>query len=61
MVGKADMGLYGWKQLVMWSLEHSCLSDKERENMLHEWKQLWNEFLDWVEKTYGDVEDEAKI
>ncbi|RFU81563.1 hypothetical protein TARUN_657 [Trichoderma arundinaceum] len=61
MVGKADMGLYGWKQLVMWSLEHACLSDEEGEKMLREWEALWDEFLDWVEKTYGDVEDEPKI
>ncbi|KAL7811595.1 Metallo-dependent hydrolase [Trichoderma gracile] len=61
MVGRADMGLYGWKQLVMWSLDHACLSDKERETMFREWEQLWLEFLEWVEKTYGDVDDEAKI
>ncbi|KAL7785900.1 hypothetical protein V8C37DRAFT_405679 [Trichoderma ceciliae] len=69
MVGKADMGLYGWKQLVMWSLEHACLSDEEGEKMLGEWEKLWDEFLDWViswdekkkEKKSGVVEDKAKM
>ncbi|KAH6609902.1 hypothetical protein Trco_003248, partial [Trichoderma cornu-damae] len=50
MVGKADMGLYGWKQLVLWSLEHACLSEKEGERMLVQWEGLWDEFLDWVEE-----------
>ncbi|UKZ57364.1 hypothetical protein TrVGV298_011217 [Trichoderma virens] len=62
MVGKADMGLYGWKQLAMWSIEHACLSEKETEKMLNEWNQLWNRFLDWVDEEYGHlVKDVAKI
>ncbi|KAL7940322.1 hypothetical protein V8C42DRAFT_356331 [Trichoderma barbatum] len=55
MVGKADMGLYGWKQLAMWSLEHACLSEKEKLYMLYEWKILWEKFLDWVEEEYGHL------
>lgn len=53
MVGKADMGLFGWKQLVLWSLEHSCLSDSERSALVRDWEQKWQEFVDWVIKTYG--------
>ncbi|EQK98340.1 adenosine deaminase [Ophiocordyceps sinensis CO18] len=34
MVGKADMDLYGWKQLALWSLEHACLEGPERAAML---------------------------
>ncbi|KAL7914188.1 hypothetical protein GGI35DRAFT_237311 [Trichoderma velutinum] len=62
MVGKADMGLYGWKQLAIWSIEHACLNEKEKENMLYEWSQLWNVFLDWVDEEYGHlIKDVAKI
>ncbi|KKO96942.1 hypothetical protein THAR02_10950 [Trichoderma harzianum] len=62
MVGKADMGLFGWKQLAMWSIDHACLNEEEREIMRYEWNQQWNEFLKWVKTTYGDlIKDVAKI
>ncbi|OAA50227.1 adenosine deaminase [Beauveria brongniartii RCEF 3172] len=53
LVGKADMGLYGWKQLVLWSIEHACLSDDERGAVLQQWERMWEDFLQWVVKTYG--------
>ena len=52
MVGKADMGLFGWKQLVLWSLEHACLSPNQYGIIKHEWDGRWQEFLLWVVKTY---------
>jgi adenosine deaminase CECR1 len=69
MVGKENMGLYGWKQLIMWSLEHSCLSDQERADMLREWNKLWENFLAdvirWDEgrtKEWGDtMEEKSKM
>jgi adenosine deaminase CECR1 len=69
MVGKKSMGLYGWKQLVMWSLEHACLDDEEREEIMESWKILWREFLikviDWDRKRGGDsayaVEEKSKM
>lgn len=69
MVGKKSMGLYGWKQLVMWSLEHACLDDAEREEIMESWKILWREFLikviDWDRKRGGDsahaVEEKSKM
>jgi adenosine deaminase CECR1 len=54
MVGKKDMGLAGWKQLILWSIEHACLDDAEREAVMERWEKLWEEFLKWVVKTYGD-------
>lgn len=68
MVGKKSMGLYGWKQLIMWSLEHACLDDEEREEILERWKILWREFLinviNWDRKR-GDsasaVEEKPKM
>lgn len=59
MVGKESMGIYGWKQLVLWSLEHACLSQDEYRAVRQEWERLWQEFLMDVDKEYGaelDVE-----
>jgi hypothetical protein len=30
MVGKADMTVHGWRQLIKWSIEHACVDEKER-------------------------------
>ncbi|CAM1505731.1 Fc.00g113680.m01.CDS01 [Cosmosporella sp. VM-42] len=54
MVGKADMGLFGWKQLVMWSLEHACLDNDEYAKVLAQWEQQWERFVRWVISTYGN-------
>ncbi|TQV96658.1 hypothetical protein V2A60_002956 [Cordyceps javanica] len=53
LIGKADMGIYGWKQLVLWSIEHACLDDDERAAVLEQWERMWEEFLRWVVETYG--------
>lgn len=54
MVGKADMGLYGWKQLVLWSLQHSCLDAEEFERISTQWEKQWKEFIGWLIETYGN-------
>ncbi|RFU72208.1 adenosine deaminase cecr1, partial [Trichoderma arundinaceum] len=54
LVGKADMGIYGLKQLMLWSIEHACLSEDERTEILDDWEVLWENFLDWVLKEYGE-------
>lgn len=60
MAGKADMGIYGWKQLALWSLEHACLSESEYAWVLEQWKLQWKRFIDWVIEAYGDeVSEEA--
>ncbi|KAM5350567.1 hypothetical protein ACJ41O_007072 [Fusarium nematophilum] len=55
MVGKADMGLFGWKQLVLWSLEHACLDGSEYARIHANWEREWHEFVKWVIEAYGDV------
>lgn len=55
MIGKEDMGLYGWKQLVLWSLEHACLTDDEKARILGQWELQWELFLHEVIETYGEV------
>ncbi|KAF5013921.1 hypothetical protein FDECE_96 [Fusarium decemcellulare] len=55
MVGKADMGLFGWKQLALWSLEHACLEGSEFNRIYSDWQSEWRQFVDWVIEAYGDV------
>ena len=61
MIGKADMGLAGWKQLILWSLEHSCMSDGEKAVATETWEAAWDEFLLWVVRTYGDAVGKDKV
>lgn len=64
MVGKTDMTLHGWRQLIEWSLEHSCMSEEELAVVRADWDKRWESFLDWVIAEYGDVQmmehDESK-
>jgi adenosine deaminase CECR1 len=53
MVGKETMGLYGWKQLILWSLEHACMCPEEYRVIRAEWENLWLRFLQGVVDTYG--------
>lgn len=59
MVGKADMTIWGWKQLILWSIEHSCMDDQEREDVLQKWESMWDQFLGWVVEEYGHVVPEV--
>ncbi|KAI1102065.1 Metallo-dependent hydrolase [Jackrogersella minutella] len=43
MVGNRNMNLHGWRQLASWSIDHSCLSQVERERLLVEWERRWKE------------------
>lgn len=54
MIGKDDMTLHGWRQLIEWSLEHSRMSEAEHADARKKWEELWNEFLDWMIGTYGE-------
>lgn len=47
------MSLYGWKQLIEWSLQHSCLSKDEYESIHGEWVEKWDKFLDEVIAEFG--------
>ncbi|KAI0164087.1 hypothetical protein GGR57DRAFT_452280 [Xylariaceae sp. FL1272] len=48
LAGHADINLLGWKQLALWSIEHSVF-DKEYKNerlaMKKEWEARWREFV----------------
>ena len=55
MVGKADMGLFGWKQFIQWSLRHACLDVAEHDRIYRQWEQLWDKFIRWVIREYGNA------
>ncbi|KAK0708298.1 adenosine/AMP deaminase [Lasiosphaeris hirsuta] len=53
MAGKSDMTLHGWRQLIEWSLEHSCLEDDRRAKIRQEWETMWQNFCKWIVEEYG--------
>lgn len=61
MVGKADMSLFGWKQLILWSIEHSCMSKEEKTKVLAEWEKSWVKFLNWVIEYHDLTKNEEDI
>lgn len=48
------MSLFGWKQLILWSIEHSCMNNEERSKVIAEWEKAWVKFLNWIVE-YHDV------
>ena len=48
MVGTPTMSLYGWKQLALWSIEHSCLAEHEKASAKTIWKKKWEAFCTWI-------------
>lgn len=48
------MDVLGWKQLALWSLEHSEMRPEERSQALAEYNIEWRKFCHWVIATYGD-------
>lgn len=61
LVGKADMGLYGWRQLAEWSLTHSCYSTPAalacaRANWLDEWR----DFVGWLLQEFDSANPETQ-
>jgi len=48
------MSVHGWKQLCRWSIQHSCLSDEEKEEAFRIFGRDWERFCNWVVKEYGE-------
>ena len=55
MVGKPDMNLHGWRQLIEWSIEHSCMGPDEIKTVKAEWLELWRVFCRDVITKYSSV------
>lgn len=54
MVGDTRMTLHGWRQLVEWSIEHSCLDKWQQAQALDILKREWEEYCQWIVKKYGE-------
>ena len=52
MISSESMNLFGWKQLAIWSLEHSCMDADERAKVERVWRTKWLEFCQWIVDTY---------
>ncbi len=57
MVGSYAMSLYGWKQLIKWSIEFSCVTDKEKDQLTIIFERQWQEFCIWVDREFGALAD----
>ncbi|KAI3401525.1 hypothetical protein diail_10959 [Diaporthe ilicicola] len=59
MIGKPDMTLFGWKQLIEWSLEHACMSPAEYRDVREAWEIRWERFLDEAIEEFGAFDSDA--
>lgn len=55
MIGAESMSLHGWKQLIKWSLEYSCMSPQELSAVTAEWTRRWAEYCQWIVDEYGPL------
>ncbi|KAK4166426.1 putative adenosine deaminase-related growth factor [Cladorrhinum sp. PSN259] len=44
MAGKSDMTLHGFRQLIEWSIEHSCMEPEVKAKVYIDWEKMWNYF-----------------
>jgi adenosine deaminase CECR1 len=54
MVGAPSMSLYSWKQLALWSIEYSCLTEKEQKIAKDIFDREWETFCGWVKENFKD-------
>jgi adenosine deaminase CECR1 len=52
MVGSPTILTHSWKQLALWSLEHSCLKKEEQKRCKEIFKRSWNEFCEMIVRDY---------
>lgn len=61
LVGKSDMGLYGWRQLAEWSLTHSCFSSPaDQARARANWLNEWQDFVQWLLQEYDAENPETQ-
>lgn len=57
MVGDTRMTIHGWRQLVEWSIEHSCMTTEEQTQAMKIVRREWETFCEWISDTYGEYAD----
>ncbi|PVH93090.1 hypothetical protein DM02DRAFT_677073 [Periconia macrospinosa] len=48
MVGAPTISVHSWKQLALWSIEYSCLDEKEKKKAKAYFMRAWDEFCRYV-------------
>ncbi|KAF2190180.1 Metallo-dependent hydrolase [Zopfia rhizophila CBS 207.26] len=59
MVGSPTITIHSWKQLALWSLEYSCLSEEQKKKGIGIFKKDWDDFCQWVVDKYEQLFDAA--
>jgi adenosine deaminase CECR1 len=55
------MSIHGWRQLVEWSIEFSCLNERDQEEARRIFKREWEGFCQWVVEKYGGYADTLDV
>ncbi len=45
MAGKRDMTLFGFRQLIEWSIKHSCMDQRTKTSVHAQWESMWAGFV----------------
>ena len=53
MVGSPTMSIHGWRQLVEWSIQYSCLSGSDQAEARRILKREWELFCKWIIDEFG--------
>jgi adenosine deaminase CECR1 len=61
MVGAPTMSLYSWKQLALWSIEYSYLTEQEKTEGYDIFDQSWKTFCTKVIEQYETLLQDDKI
>lgn len=61
MVGAPSISIHSWKQLALWSLEYSCLSDAEKLEGKVKYLVTWEAFCGQIVEQYGHLLDGDQI
>ncbi|ORY61517.1 uncharacterized protein BCR38DRAFT_411384 [Pseudomassariella vexata] len=60
IVGRKDMTIFGWRQLIEWSIDHSVMQDeREGKRLRTMWESEWARFVAWINKEFAWVHEES--
>ena len=59
MAGKSDMTLHGLRQLVEWSIQHSCMEPELMQEVRESWETMWDEFCQRIVDNDFTFQDDA--
>ncbi len=55
--GSKDMSLHGWRQLIEWSIDHSCMEPEMKIQIRSDWEARWQDFCEWIIAQHGHDAD----